>query len=153
MDKVVYRKPNRSSNSSSRGGDGLKLFNSWYFQLGFVIISGVFLFNVYKSVRITSQKLDILKQAEMEVEDLRLKNLALSIEMLDMSTDDYLEKEARNRLNFGGVNEVAFVIPENSLGYARERVESILSVDDSGESVVDVVDGWSVWFDFVSSGV
>ncbi len=98
-----------------------------------------------------TQKLEILKQAEREVEELRLANLHLSIEMKDMSTDRYLEKEARDRLNFGAQGEVAFVIPTNVLDLAKEEVERIVA--PSQESIYETGNNVDEWISFLLIGV
>ena len=154
MDRVIYkRKRENSKNNSS--SEGLKIFNNIFFQIGFIVISAVLLYSIYKSVNITSIKLDILNRAEREVEELRLANLSLSIEMLDMSTDKYLEKEARNRLNYAGNNEIAFVLPQNSLEYAQQQVEKILSKESSNSrsSTQAGKESLDTWVEFILKGV
>lgn len=153
MDRIIYKK-NRSSVRSNSKTSSPKILNSWISQLVFIGLSAILLFSIYKAVNITSTKLDILKQAESEVEELRLTNLSLSIAMLDMSTDRYLEKEARNRLNYGGKNEIAFVLPQNSLEYAKEKVVEILKGGGSTElEPGNTIENLNVWLQFVSKGV
>lgn len=99
----------------------------------------------------TLQKRKILDKAEKEVEELRISNLYLSIQIKDMSSDKYLEKEARDRLNFGGKDEVVFVIPDNTVELAKKEVEEILtpeleSVHKSGSNIHE-------WFQFVVKGI
>ncbi|OGC43352.1 hypothetical protein A3K02_02795 [candidate division WS6 bacterium RIFOXYD1_FULL_33_8] len=136
---------------SSNGLELSGISNYWLFKIFAIGISSILLFSVYNSVKLTIQKLEILKQAEQEVEDLRVTNLALSIGIKEMSTDKYLEKEARDRLNFGGKNEVVFVIPQSALDTAKERVEEIVqppkeNIYEKGNSIDD-------WVDFLVLGI
>lgn len=126
--------------------------NHWLFKLVSLGISTVIFFTVFNSTKITIQKLEILKKAEQEVEDLRLTNLHLSIGIKDMSTDRYLEKEARDRLNFGGDNEIVFVIPENTIEIAKEEVDKI--VNPKVESIYEESgNNLNEWVEFVMAGV
>ncbi|HNW23315.1 MAG TPA: septum formation initiator family protein [Candidatus Dojkabacteria bacterium] len=136
---------------SSSGLELSKISSNWFFKLVALAISIALFYSVFNSAKITIQKLEILRKAEQEVEDLRLTNLHLSISIKDMSTDRYLEKEARDRLNFGGEGEVVFVIPENSLELAKGRVEEILKPEE-GE-VYEQSSNISEWVDFILSGV
>ena len=76
---------------------------------------------------------------------------ARSIGIKEMSTDKYLEKEARDRLNFGGKDEIVFVIPENALDLAREEV-SIL-VNPVKESIYINGNNIEQWIDFLVLGI
>lgn len=125
--------------------------NNWLFKIFAIAISVVLLYSVNNSIKLTLQKLEILEKAKKEVEELRVSNLSLSIEIKDMSTDKYLEKEARDRLNFGGKNEILFVIPSNALELAEKRVESIIyspkaKVHQNGDNITE-------WLDFILLGI
>ena len=136
---------------SNNGLELSEISNNWLFKIFAIGISSILLFSVYNSVKLTVQKLEILKQAEQEVEDLRVTNLALSIGITEMSTDKYLEKEARDRLNFGGKNEVVFVIPQSALDTAKERVEEI--VNPPSESIYEQGNSIEDWVDFLVLGI
>jgi cell division protein FtsB len=135
----------------SSGIELSKISNGWLFKLLALTISIAIFYSVFNSTKITIQKLEILRKAEQEVEDLRLTNLHLSISIKDMSTDRYLEKEARDRLNFGGQGEVVFVIPENSLELAKGVVEDITKPKQ--ESVYEEENNIGKWVEFVRAGV
>lgn len=136
---------------SSSGIEFSEISNHWIFKLAALAVSSVIFFSVFNSVKITVQKLEILKKAEQEVEDLRLENLHLSIGIKDMSTDKYLEKEARDRLNFGGRDEIVFVIPIPSLEIAREEVG--LLVNPTVEDIYKSGNNLDQWIQFVVFGV
>lgn len=125
--------------------------SNWIFKIFAVVTSVILLISVYNSFKLTMQKLEILRLAEEEVENLRLTNLHLSINIQEMSTDKYLEKEARDRLNFGGIDEIAFVIPENALKIASERVGEIIQPKES--VVYEKGSNIQVWLDFVILGI
>ena len=122
---MIRVRRNRDTVSKKENSELPQIFDSILVKIFLIGISAFILWSVYNSVNITFQKLDILKRAEREVEDLRIQNLYLSISMKDMSTDKYLEKEARNRLNFGDTDEIVFVIPENVMDQASKDVENI----------------------------
>ncbi len=151
MNRRIDIKKIDSDRSNSNGSNLSRLSNSWIFKIIAIAISSFFLFSTYNSVMNTLQKRKILDKAEREVEELRISNLYLSIQIKDMSSDKYLEKEARDRLNFGGKDEVVFVIPDNTVELAKKEVEEILtpeleSVHKSGSNIHE-------WFQFVVKGI
>lgn len=151
MNKTFNIKNRDGVLSKKKGVEFSQITNHWLFKLSAVGISFMLLYSVFNSVIITIKKVDILKDAEKEVNSLRLENLNLSIGIKDMSTDQYLEKEARDRLNFGGKGEVVFVIPDNMIELAKKEVDSIVSpkvqpVYDSGSNI-------DKWLQFIALGV
>jgi len=98
---------------------------------------------------ITSEKVQILSQAEKEVSDLRLDNLENLLLIEYMTSDEYLETEARNRLNLSKKGEVAFVIPEEILEKGLLQVERILNEDER----VSDIENWRIWQDFFIVGI
>ncbi len=151
MDRRINIKSRDRILKSNSGVEISRISNHWLFKISAFAISAIILFSVFNSVKITIQKLEILKKAEQEVEDLRLTNLHLSIGIKDMSTDKYLEKEARDRLNFGGKGEIVFVIPEPTLESAKKEVESI--VNPQVDSVYEEGNNIGEWIKFVAVGV
>jgi hypothetical protein len=104
---------------------------------------------VYNSIEITGQKIEISKKARKEVDELRLENLKLALALESMQTDEYLEVQARDRLNFAGNSEFLFVIPEPILESAEERVDTYLN----GSEEVEPVPTYMQWFEFVKAGI
>ncbi len=148
MDKVIYRKEKPYTekrvdipNSSVVNNTPVKIF--------FLAISVILLYNVFHSVKITVQKLEILKNARVEVESLRLENLELALLLDDMQSVEYVEIQARDRLNFGSKNEYVFVIPEDALGSARGVVEKLLSE----ENALSSKELYAVWWEFLRNGI
>jgi cell division protein FtsB len=151
MSKILNVRNNIKSESSNVNPEIGNLFDSFFVKIILLAVTGFIFFSVYNSFNITFQKLEILKQAEREVEELRIKNLHLSIGMKDMSTDTYLEKEARDRLNFGKEGEIVFVLPKNSLELANEQVKKITQGEQ--EEVYRNGYNFTEWISFVMEGV
>ncbi len=114
-----------------------------------IILSGILIYNIAKSMIITSEKVQILSQAEKEVSNLRLDNLENLLLIEYMTSDEYLETEARNRLNLSKKGEVAFVIPEEILEKGLLQVERILNEDER----VSDIENWRIWQDFFIVGI
>lgn len=142
MQKVKYDVRNRSS---SRKDNEMNLVNQFIDSgIGktlFIGISVLMLFSVYRSVKQMGQKISLLRQAEQEVQELRLENLELSLKIDDAGSLENLEKEARDRLNYGDEGEIAFVIDEQLMDVGKEKVDEILNPPDSIEDI-DVAGQW-----------
>lgn len=151
MERVIRVKKDRENYSRKESSEFTQIFDSIFVKIFLVGVSVFILWAVYNSVNITFQKLDILRRAEREVEDLRIQNLYLSISMREMSTGKYLEKEARDRLNFGDTGEIVFVIPDNVMSQADKDIEGILRSDD--ENILELDFTLSSWVDFIMKGI
>jgi len=151
MEKRIRVRGENSSKVVESKSDFSNIFDFLVVKILLIAISSFILFSVYNSLKITFQKLEILKQAEAEVEELRIQNLYLSLSIKEMSTDRYLEKEARNRLNFGGNEEIVFVIPSNTLEEAQKAVSDILSPKE--ENVFQKGFNFSDWVSFIRRGI
>lgn len=147
--EIRFRKEREKSRGENT--DIAPFLNSLAMKLILLGISIFILSSIYNSVKITVQKVDIYSQAQREVAELRLQNLYLSLSMKEMSTDRYLEKEARDRLNFGANEEIVFVIPENALDGVTNEVAKITGEGEpsplSGEFTL------SKWIEFVERGI
>jgi len=147
MDKITYR-PDRVSRGNNRSEtDAINsLMSSFVIKIAFLVLSFFMFYNVLHSIKITSQKLDILEQAEREVNELRVRNLKLSIQLDEMKETSYLEVEARDRLNFSGEGEIVFVIPDSLLEKSKDNLELILN-----DNVVnDFESTWEAWKEWMS---
>jgi len=85
----------------------------------------------------------------MEVDELRLKNLELALLIEDIQGLEYLEIQARDRLNFAGEKEYVFVIPDATLAQADENLDRLLG--NNQEQPQD--GGYEVWVDFFLNGI
>lgn len=151
MEKRINIKRKERVQNNTSGLELSGIFNHWLVKIASVVISVIILVSVFNSIKITIQKLDILKQAQREVEELRLTNLHLTVGIKDMSTDKYLEKEARDRLNFGDKEEIVFVIPKNALDLAKEEVTR--TVNTTEEVIYEEGNNMEDWIAFLITGV
>ncbi len=148
MDKVSYRS-NRSPRTEIKSNIAPAIFGNTFVKVGFLLISAFLLYNVFHSIDITIQKVNILENARAEVETLRVTNLLLATELQNMQSPEYIEVEARDRLNFSGNRDIVFVIPEGLLVTAGERLESILEEkkEVSEKTILEQ------WVDLIVQGV
>lgn len=151
MERTIRIQKNRENGNNSDRSEFSEIFNSPLVKLLLLGISTFIIISVYNSAKITFQKLEILKQAQREVEELRIQNLYLSLSITEMSTDRYLEKEARDRLNFGDNGDIVFVIPENALEQAKIQVAEITT----DREIIELKSGINItnWVDFLKSGI
>lgn len=149
MKKVRYdMKKGRSSYSRNESGLINMFLDSVVGKLILIGISVLMLLSVYRSVKQMGQKISLLKQAEQEVQDLRLENLELSLRIEEAGSIDSLEKEARDRLNYGDEDEIAFVIDEELIQLGKDKVSDILNPQED----IEEVDVLGQWRDFIIEG-
>lgn len=148
MKKVRYNRKNRGSSSKENDNFVSKLLDSGIGKLVLIGVSVLMLLSVYRSFRQMGQKISLLKQAEQEVRELRLENLELSLEVEEAGSIARLEKEARDRLNYGQEGEVAFVIDDELIEVGKQRVQAILAPQQE----VEEVEVLGEWIDFIVRG-
>ena len=146
MGAIVYKKQGMQQ---IRKKSSPSIFNNAVTRILFLVVSGVLLYNVGHSFNIMIQKLNILQRASMEVEELRLKNLELALLIEDIQGLEYLEIQARDRLNFAGEKEYVFVIPDATLAQAEEDLDRFLG--NTQEQIEE--GGYEVWTDFFLNGI
>ena len=146
MGKIVYKK---TGMQQSRRKNSSSILNNVVTRVLLLGVSIFLLYNVGHSIDITIQKLNILQRARREVDDLRLKNLKLALLIEDIQGLEYLEIQARDRLNFAGEQEYVFVIPEPTLKEAGEDLEKFLG--ENREEPMEA--GYGVWEDFLLKGI
>lgn len=117
-------------------------------NVGFVAMSVFLIFNSARAFQITNVKLAILKQAQQEVTDLRIENIKLLLQKDRIETDDYVETDIRNRLNYSKSNEIVFVISELAMQEADREVERILTPPKIVEQPKET---WEIWYEFFFS--
>jgi cell division protein FtsB len=148
MPKVRYNKRNQSRRSAKESNWINRILDSGIGQIVLLIISALLILSVYRSVKQMSQKISLLRQAEQEVRDLRIENLELSLRIENAGSIESLEKEARDRLNYGKENEIVFVIDDDLIEVGKEKVQAILYPE---EDIADV-DVLEEWVDFIIKG-
>ncbi len=147
MPTISY-KTNRFDTSSTGMKDvAPAILGNSFVKFVFLGISVFLLYNVFHSVDITVQKVNILKNAREEVETLRVTNLELATQLQSMQNPEYIEVEARDRLNFSGTNDIVFVIPDSLLETAGERLDMILNEKEEVER-----SNLEVWLDILVHG-
>lgn len=150
MDKVVYRDSSIKKTSTSGVSKNFSSISKNFFvQIVFLGVSVFLLYNVYHSALLTFDKMKIATDANKEVENLRVENLELELQLESMQSVDYLEIQARDRLNFAGENEYVFVIPNDVLDNAKEIIDIELygDLDKSADPV------YVQWIDFFEGGL
>jgi len=148
MDRFIY-KENRGREREKDKTPFMGLFNNFLAKVILLTISAFLLYNIGHSFHITVQKVEILRGAKLDVDKLRLKNLELAILLENMESKEYLEIQARNRLNFAGESEYVFVIPENVLDEASKDIEVILGINQEQEEVKV----YEQWQEFLLNGI
>ncbi len=147
MPTISY-KPNRlRTNSVTKNSIAPAILENTLVKLVFIGISIFLFYNIIHSVNITVQKVNILKTAREEVESLRVTNLELATQLQSMQNPEYIEVEARDRLNFSGTSDVIFVIPEALLESAGEKLSMILD-----EKEVAQKSNLEAWTDLLIEG-
>jgi hypothetical protein len=147
MDEIKYNR-GRGGKNNQEQGFLIRLLDSGLGKISLVVLSILMLLSVSRSFRQMGQKLSLLKQAEQEVTDLRLDNLELSLQLEEAGTIDNLEKEARDRLNYGEEGEVLFVIDEELVEVGKRRVDEILNPKQETEDVKVLAQ----WVEFIIGG-
>jgi cell division protein FtsB len=148
MPKVRYNKRNQSRRSTKESNWINRILDSGLGQIVLLIISALMILSVYRSVKQMSQKISLLRQAEQEVRELRIENLELSLRIENAGSIESLEKEARDRLNYGKENEIVFVIDDDLIEVGKEKVQAILYPE---EDIVEE-DVFDEWVDFIVRG-
>jgi hypothetical protein len=90
-----------------------------------------------------------LQRARREVDELRLKNLELALLIEDIQGLEYLEIQARDRLNFAGEKEFIFVIPDATLAQADDDLDRFLGNNEEKPQE----GAYEVWADFFLKGI
>jgi len=152
MGKIIYRKGKEFIQEARRGEKPKpieNLSNNLFVKIGMVALSAFLLYNVYRSAVITQEKTEISEKAKEQVNELRVKNLELELILESMQSKEFLEVQARDRLNFSGKNEYVFVIPEGLLEEGKESVDMFLNPPK--QEVEDPT--YVVWFEFLKNGI
>ncbi len=152
MDKVIYRK-GRDFIEASRGQEKAKpienISGSVLAKVAMLLLSFFLLYNVYHSAIITQEKRRVSEQAKEQVSQLRVENLELALKQESMQSKEFLEVQARDRLNFTGKNEYVFVIPDSVLDMGKEGIEAFLYPPE----VLPDEPTYMLWFEFLKNGI
>jgi len=119
--------------------------------LGSFTLAIFFLINTVRSIQLTIEKLEILEQAKIDVEDLRLSNLEL-IQFGDLvKSNFYVELEGRDRLHLSQEDEYVIIISEELLNSTELEAyyRSFLPAKDEFK----LRTGFKTWAEFFINGI
>ena len=148
MKEFKYSNRNRNSKNSKEESILNKALDSRIGKITLLGFSILMILSVYRSFKQMGQKISLLKQAEQEVRQLRLENLNLSLKVEQAGSIDTLEKEARDRLNYGKEGELIFVVEEDLVEIGKQRVQAILYPQEQKEET----NVFNEWVDFIITG-
>lgn len=148
MEKVLFKE--KKQREFKKESTDLSPLIRIVMNIGFLVLGAFLLFNSVRSIQLAQEKLKILDRAQIEVTDLRLRNIALMLEKNKIETDDYTETDIRNRLNYSKKNEVIFVIPDDILAISTKEVEDIIKKE---RELVETKEVWEVWRDLFTYGI
>ena len=151
MDRVIYKpKKDFITNEEEKGKNPINsVIENSFVKIVLIGVSLFLFYSIYNSVIITYQKIEISKHAREEVDKLRLENLKLALSLESMSSQEYIEVQARDRLNFSGSDEYIFVIPDSTLKSAQEQIQVFFSEpEEKTDTQV-----YEVWIDFLKNGI
>jgi len=151
MDRVIYKpKKDFITNEEEKGKNPINsVIGNSFVKIVLIGVSLFLFYSIYNSVIITYQKIEISKHAREEVDKLRLENLKLALSLESMSSQEYIEVQARDRLNFSGSDEYIFVIPDSTLKSAQEQIEVFFSEPEEKTNTLV----YEVWIDFLKNGI
>ena len=151
MDRVIYKpKKDFINNEEEKSKNPINsVIENSFVKIVLIGVSLFLFYSIYNSVVITYQKIEISKHAREEVDKLRLENLKLALSLESMSSQEYIEVQARDRLNFSGSDEYIFVIPDSTLKSAQEQIQVFFSEpEEKTDTQV-----YEVWIDFLKNGI
>jgi cell division protein FtsB len=143
---LVKQKPRRSGINPS-----VNIVIPVILNLLLLSFSVLMLYNLGKSLVIANQKLEILKSAQVEVTSLRLENIKLVMQENEVINHDYIESEARNRLNYAKAGEVQYVIPDSLV--ERYKSEAVLGAKTVDLQPKDLSSRVTKWVEFLFNGI
>ena len=108
----------------------------WWFLV--FIIALVLIFNFVKALWQSPQAIKRLKKAQEELQALKLINWQLRQEKDYRETDEFAEKEIRNKLMLGKEGELTVVLPED----LKEKTASLAAVKEE----VPQLPPWRQWW-------
>lgn len=115
-------------------------------RVGLLLLAVFLIYQTGRTIYHTKTKLDIIANAKSEVDSLRLKNLEVYIRNSEVTSDDHVETESRDRLNYTRDGEVVFVIEEGLVESAE--LEIYLDAVKSNGDDVSSKEVYQEWVDF-----
>jgi cell division protein FtsB len=118
--------------------------NSRKLTIVYIVVASFLVFNLGRLVYLNIENKQKVDQRNNEVFSLESDVGELEKQVDYYQTDEYLEKEARDRLNMTKPNETVYIIPENLKDDIKKEDPSSLGVKKVAS------DTWSLWLELLS---
>ena len=92
-----------------------------------LILSFVLIVNITRTFRDLSRQENIIKEAEDRLQEVEAEKEKLQKNLAKVESQEYIEQEARNKLNLGKEGEVVLILPSISLAVTP----TLIPVDNS----------------------
>lgn len=148
MDKLKAARQKRVSSKNEGSGS---LILGLFIVAGMLLASVFLIYNSYRSLVDTIYRLELLDEAESEVQALRLKNLELLLQSEKVKTDYFVELQARDRLNLSAEGEYVVIIPEELM--QSTALENLYKEYQKPKSVEVLPTGIEAWVYFLEKGL
>ena len=104
-----------------------------------IVVSLIIINGLIRSIYDLWNKQDVVENARVELEKEKQENAELKAQLAYVKSDEFIEKEARNRLFLVKPGESEVIIPEN-----------LIKVEEEQEVIV--VPNWQQWLDLFIKG-
>ncbi len=149
--KLPMKRIPLSKNAERRATNPLgKGFSTIFLIAIFLALSGILIANSIKTISMANARNQLLKQAESEVDDLRLQNLVFQEQLGGVMSSQYVEREARNRLYYAKPGETIMVLPDS--GEVTNVTQEVKKTEEKVEQRKPE-GGWKRWWTFFQTGV
>lgn len=108
---------------------------------GVLLIIGIYLVvSLSRSILLFWSKQDVLKKAEQKVALDMKKNQELSEQLAQVRSQEFVEEQARNKLNLARPNETVVVVPKDLVGQIATYSGQIKGENKPG------IPNWKQWW-------
>lgn len=110
-----------------------------------ILIGGLMIIvNLFSSSRSLLKRKDIFLEKEKELKELEKKNLELKGKLKKVQSEEFVEKEAREKLGMGKKGEVVVILPEFELRGSSLNQNQFGS--GQGSEVEEEIANWRKWY-------
>ncbi len=117
----------------------------------FIIIGVLLIIQSIRTISDTITKSEVVSELEDDVKAKRLENLELLFELDSISSEEYTEREARDRLGYAKEGELIIIIPDEIL--SSPEVSGYYELITQGDQSEDEVDLLQEWRDLLVEGI
>lgn len=111
----------------------MKLFRSKLFKLGLTVVSLILILTLSRSIVSVWQKGDVVRQRQLELARIEAENQALKRQLAESQSQDFVEREAREKLGLSKPGEAVVLMPP--------ATEAAKMLEDLGKPVPN----WEQW--------